>query len=493
MKLRKLAYLVALTFVFNAAPVSAQEDEQPPPENPGEVRERNLKEHDQKIREIIRKRQEEAKEKAVREAAANNSTPPPQQTEASLEDVGGAIVIDPNSQTPPSNEKKGRALGGTMLYYNFPTPRDEHQLDTIVKTGQEFVSEIVLLNDAEAPIDGLSLALSFDKRFIEPVKVYDSQIRKFSEVPPTFRVDARAGVVYYDIRFLKPITMIEQTPLRIVWKAARPTSHSTLNFVFETDESDPAVPLTAVWAGERNILGLGFDHIDGVLGGGVTIEPNETSTRHRIQGKASDLREIYLGEVGAHSEAGLVITPPAESIQVGDIIPIQIRLSNPSGTLVDSIDFMLEWDPLVFRMVDRDRGNWVKRGINAHDGPFTRDFPFDTIKYNEVRNDRGTLRYSASLTEGRTLPSGTFVTAYLKAIRPADKSSIKFLRSRPGEANLTSIRYFGFDVSSLEAPLSVSNVHVRVLNPPAGYTPTDASKTGKAEAAALPDTAGDGA
>ncbi len=492
MKFRRIAILLVLTLAMNLVPLVAQDEEPPPPEDPRVTRDRNLKEHDQKIREIIRKRQEEAKQKAAREAAASNQVQNSEAEptgEASLADVGGAIEV--TSSETPSNEKRGRALGATMLYYNFPTPRTEYQLDTFVKTGQEFISEVVLLNDAEAPLDRLSLALSYDKRFVEPVKVFDSEIRKFSDEAPEFRVDSRAGVLYYDIKFSKPVAMISMTPLRIIWKASRPTSHCTLNFVFETDESDPDVPLTAVWAGERNILGLGFDAIDGVLGGGVTIEADDSGGHRRLQGKASDLREVYLGEVGAHSDAGLAIVPPDGPIQIGDIIPVQIKLANPGGTLVDSIDFLLEWDPQVFRMVDRDRGNWVKRGINAHDGPYTRDFPFDTIKYNEVRNDRGTLRYSASLTEGRTLPSGTFVTAYLKAIRPSDETAIRFLRSRPGEANLTSIRYFGFEISLLEAPLSVPNIRVKVLNPPAGYVPFDASKTPVGETAPAVASTGD--
>jgi len=495
MNLRTIACLLAMTSTLCLMPLGAQNDEPPPPpEDPNVARERNLREHDQKIREIIRKRQEEAKQRSAREAAANQTQQQASQPagEASLAEIGGAIEVTENA-TPPSNEKRGRALGATMLYYNFPTLRSEYQLDTIVKAGQEFVSEIILLNDAEAPITGVSLALSYDKRFVEPVKIFDSQTRKFASDTPEFRIDARSGVIYYDIDFSAPVSMIEQTPLRIIWRATRPTSHCALNFVFDSYESDPEVPLTAVWAGERNILGLGFDAVDGVLGGGVTIESDDSTTRNRLQGKASELREIYLGEVGAHSDAGLAIVPPRESIQVGDIIPIQLRLSNPSGTMIDSIDFMLEWDPTVFRMVDRDRGNWVKRGINAHDGPYVRDFPFDTIKYNEVRNDRGTLRYSASLTEGQTLPSGTFVTAYLKAIRPTDGTSIRFLRSRPGEPNLTSIRYFGYDISQLSAPLSVPNIQVRVLNPPPGYTPMDASKDPTTEAAAPAPSEGEGA
>jgi hypothetical protein len=83
-----------------------------PPRTPRVTRDRNLKEHDQKIREIIRKRQEEAKQKAAREAAASNqvqSSEAEPAGEASLADVGGAIEIT-NTETP-SNEKRGRALG----------------------------------------------------------------------------------------------------------------------------------------------------------------------------------------------------------------------------------------------------------------------------------------------------------------------------------------------------------------------------------------------
>ncbi len=458
-------------------------------EDPRIRRQRELAEHDARIKAIIKQRQEEAKARNDRERMANPGgdsrlVDPPQPTPTN--EVGTNIEEAPRVATPVGEGnpavtrtgeqgRAGHAKGATLLYYNFPTDRHPRQLDTIVKDGDQFISEVVLLNQEGATIDSLSLALSYDKRFFKPVKVFDSQIRRYSSQEPEFCRDDRLGMLTYRIELDRPYALKEHTPLTVIWQALRPTSYSSLNFLFEADGYSSDSPLTAVTARDKNILGVGFDPIDGVLGGGVTVEPRERKARRQLQGKEEELREMFLGDVGARTYAGLTIEPPQAPIHVGDVFPVEVRLRNPEGALIDSVDFMLEWDPRAFEAVDKDRGNWIRRGINGHDGPFVKDFPFESLNYNEALNERGTMRYSASMTDGRALPSSAFVVLYLRAKRPTDGSTLRFLRSRPGEPQLTSLRHVGYEVSDLAPPLTKASANISVLPAPPGYQPVDAS------------------
>lgn len=449
------AMLIAALALLGSGPARAQEAQR----STRNQREERIKEHEEKIREIINQRRIAEAER--KEALA--------QREKEMANVERYLDLD--------RSPNRRALGSVMLYCNFPTTGMPRQLDRFVTEGTQFVSEVVLLNDAIADIEELRLALNFDKRFLKPVKIFDSRIRSLLEGEPLFAVDDRDGVLRYEAKFTKPITQPEMALLTIVWEAVRPTSHTAISFVFSPEEL-PGVAHTSVTSMERNILGVHFDPIDGVLSGGILIEGKETAagSAPRLQGKAEELRTMYLGSIGASSKAGLHLVAPEETIHRGDIFPVHVHLHNPLGTLVDTVDFMVSWDPERFELVDRDRLNSIRNGVNAWDGPYREDYPFDYLKANEGEVRRGLLRYSASLGDGRSLPTGTFATFFLRARQASAGSPVRFLRSRPGMPNLTSIRYFGYEIISFDQPWSIAEVTIAVANPAEGQKPVDYSK-----------------
>lgn len=455
---------LALLFIaaIAANPIGArQQQQQAAPEqekSTRQSREERIKAHEERIREIIRQRQEEAKKRAEERAKIEEAAKPPE---------GGAITSTGGGET------QARALGAVLVYYNFPTPRHPNQLDTVVRAGSEFLSEIVVMNTSQSGIRHVRLALTYDKRFLKPVKIFDTKLRAEADIPPTISIDERSGVIHYNAALKNPIDLQELTALRIVWKALRPTAATPLNFAFSPEEKADE-PHTAILAGAegKNILGVGFDAIDGVLGANVTIE-EDPATARPMQGKQSDLKQMYLGTIGAQAKAGMIIEPTKERIHVGDVFPIHIVLNNPDGAEIDSLDFMLEYPPAILEVVDKDRRNWIRRGVNAHDGPYHATYPFDYIKLNEARNSMGLLRYSVAMTEGDSLPTGRFATVWFRALAPTNEAKVQFLRSRPGELNLTSIRYFGFEMMDLQPPVSLPVALLSIANPPAGYQPRD--------------------
>src|SRR5690606_105943 len=105
--------------------------------------------------------------------------------------------------------------------------------------------------------------------------------------------------------------------LRIIWEAQKPIEHTGLNFVFASGDTDRA-PHTAVYQGDVNILGDLYDPIDGVLGSSLLIlsaQDESSAQRPRVlQGKKDELREIYLGAVGAKATAGIALEGPSDPI-----------------------------------------------------------------------------------------------------------------------------------------------------------------------------------
>jgi hypothetical protein len=463
---RILAALAALLLSFHA-PAQQQADgagkQDEPKKSARELREQRIREHEERIRNIIRERSEAAKKREEAARAKTEGAPVDAATPG-----GQAEVIGKAAESTSR-----RASASLLLYCNFPTAQQPRQLDTHVAVGDEFLSELILYNDQQTPVDRLRLAVTYDKRFLEPVKVFDSRLRKAAKGEPAFKLHPREGIIQYDVDLATPIASREDTILRIQWRALRATSQTQVNFSFSQAE-DPAEPHTAAMAGGRNVLGIGSDPIDGVLGGGIVIQQDAKGARP-LQGKKEELREMYLGAIGTHSEVGLVLMPPGEEIRVGDIFPVHVAVNNPHGTLIDSIDLMLSFDPAVLRVVDRDRGNRVRQGVNGLEGPYTADFPFDYLKWNEAWNNRGLYRYSSGISDGIAFPSRPFVTVFFEALAPAAGTEVRFLRERPGEGNLTGVRYFGFDVGSLVPPLSRPVARIPIAAAPEGYRPTDAS------------------
>ncbi|HMZ52086.1 MAG TPA: hypothetical protein PK988_07455, partial [Candidatus Sumerlaeota bacterium] len=130
-------------------------------------------------------------------------------------------------------------------------------------------------------------------------------------------------------------------------------------------------------------------------------------------------------------------------------------------------NFTVLFDPKVLRVVDKDKFNYIITGTNIHDGPYHYNFPWDMHIENDVRNDAGLISYAMSLANGGTLESRTIADIHFKAIAPAAKTEVGFVKSRPGAPNLTSVRYFGFETLDLRSSqLSRSTIAFPVLNKP---------------------------
>lgn len=434
--------LAALVLAIAPAPLAAQEEQQL-------SREERLRQHEARVREIIDQRRREQLERSQ------------QQPEAAPEPV---------EEAPPPDEAPVR-LGRVILTSYFHKPDGEgREFDTVVRVGDRFVSDVVLQNEGATSFDRVRVALKYDKRFVRPLRLFDNEIRPYLAGDPEFRRIDRDSVLVYDARLDQPRVTRELPILRIVWEAVRPIEHTALNFVFSgTDEDD--VPDTAVFQSGRNILGDPNDPFDGVLGSSILVlrpQGNLTERPEVLQGKKEELRSIYLGSIGVDSPAGIMLAGPDSPIGVGDEFTVDVMLNNPNGATIDSVSVFLKFDPKVLQVIDQDGGNWVRRGINVHDGPFRLQYPFDYHKRNEADNVRGLIHYSKGTGSALALPTGTFARVHFQAIAPTDATRVELISGRQGAVNLTALTTFGFNLFSTDPELTTPLFETVVLPEPVG-------------------------
>lgn len=427
---------VAMPSVVGAQPAMTQSE-----------RTRRLREHEKKIQEIINQRRAEREKREAEEGHKATPTPPP-----------GPEAANAPEETP-------KPASSVVMGFKFINEQGISDYNLVVNQGESFVSEVMLFNTDQNRIDRVRLSLRYDKRFITPEKIFDTSLKPYIDGEAKFSINERDSRLNYDAKLKRPLDAPQMVLLKILWKADRPTEFTGLDFNFSALEKDDDEH-TAIYVRNANILGTRDDAMDGVLSGGLMIEGPKTAKKV-MQGKEEELRKIYLGNVASDTKVGLVLTMPKGEIKVGDEFVVKVKLDNPYGAQVDALNFTVLFDPKVLRVVDKDKFNYIITGTNIHDGPYHYNFPWDMHIENDVRNDAGLISYAMSLANGGTLESRTIADIHFKAIAPAAKTEVGFVKSRPGAPNLTSVRYFGFETLDLRSSqLSRSTIAFPVLNKP---------------------------
>ncbi len=366
----------------------------------------------------------------------------------------------------------------------------DYALDTIIRRGDRFVSEVRLQNSQAKEFDRIRIALQYDKRFLRPVKVYDQAIRNSIKGEPKFEIDDRDSLLVYEGEFKTTRLTKELVLLTIVWEAILTTEHTELNFAFAGAETEER-PHTGIYYQGDNILGERADPFDGVLGGSILIlKPFDINGEDKgdiTQGKKQELREIYLSNVGGQRPVGLELIGPDFAPAVGETFQVDVALNNPGGSVVDAVKFFILFDPKVIQVVDQDLGNWIRRGVNIHDGPYRLKFPFDYHKYNEADNKLGRIRYAKSIGSTITLPSGTFATIHFRALAPTNETSIAFVATQGTTERVTDLQILGYSVFSQDPKLTTPEVLLQVLpEQVAGTTKTEVASSAEKEYTAPP-------
>ncbi len=420
-------------------------------EGEGLSREERIRQHREHIKEIIEKRREQRAQAGEQQPEPGTAAVARPGGPAAAAAARGAPV--PGGRPPvPQGGGAGTESGSPMgsqvridncLLYMKP-------LDSIATVGERFVTRVQFDNPSDLTVDGVSIVLRYDPRLVRCVRVFDDQFRPFIVSPPTFESRPRNGLVIYEATLRKPRVLQKMTLVTVIWEAVRPSQYTEIQFDFL--EGGPS---TAVLSNGRDVLGFPTDPFDGVIGGSVLIrKPEEVQTTEFPEVNRDQVIDFFTGVSNPEGKAGLVLGEPDEWIHVGDEIDVPIFLENPSGLVLDSVSLLVRFDPEVLEVVDWDEGNWIRRGVNIHDGDQHDAFPFDYFIRNEALNGLGVIDYRVGQSGMKTLPSGKLATIRFRAIAPAPRTTVELVRREKGEKPNTRLSMHGEDYLDLSPPRS---------------------------------------
>jgi hypothetical protein len=420
-------------------------------EGEGLSREERIRQHREHIKEIIEKRREQRAQAGEQQPEPGTAAVGRPAVPAGAAAARGAPVPGgrpPASQGGGAGTESGSPMGSQIridncLLYMKP-------LDSIAAVGERFVTRIQFDNPSDLTVDALSIVLRYDPRLLRCVRVFDDQFRPLIVSPPTFESRPRNGLVIYEAKLRKPRVLQKMTLITVIWEAVRPSQYTEIEFDFL--EGGPS---TAVLSNGKDVLGFPEDPFDGVIGGSVLIrKPEAVQTTDFPEVNRDQVVDFFTGVVNPEGKARLALGAPDDWIHVDDEFEVPIFLMNPNGLVLDSVSLFIKFDPEVLEVVDSDDGNWIRRGVNIHDGDRHDAFPFDYFIRNEALNGLGVIDYRLGQSGMRTLPSGRLATIRFRAIAPSPRTTVELVRREKGEKPNTRLSMHGEDYLDLSPPQS---------------------------------------
>lgn len=458
--------LMMLGAIFLATWPCAHSQEQPPDEDRAMTREERLRVHREDIRRIIQERRDlqgQSSEQPEAVRAMEGAPPPPASAPSSAAPSGRGAAAPSAVEARPVPVRPGEEAAAPSTASDIPMPAGcilmVMPLDNIVTVNKRFVTRVELTDSTNNTLDGLSIRLKYDPRFLAPVRVFDDELRGYLVPPPTFEAGRVQGVVAYEGRLREPRILPPMTLLTVVWDTLRPTEYTEIKFDFS--ESGPT---TALSFRGQDMLGIPEDPFDGVIGASVLIRrPEDQGRAGLLQGKKEEMLDFLVGGLNPPGSIGLAFGAPEKPVQVGDVFDIPIFFRNPDGLAVDFVSLYIRFDPQILEVVDHDKNNWIRREINIFDGDRHLEYPFDYLVSNYAMNARGLIDYRKGLSRAQPLPTGRLATIRLRALAPSPGTMLEFVRNERGGSPGTAASLHGRDYLDLSGTVGKSAVTFRIL------------------------------
>jgi hypothetical protein len=335
----------------------------------------------------------------------------------------------------PARRATGQNLMLRLTPENMP---DTQNMDVI--EGAEFITDILLVNPVNRPVDHLRVVLDFNPAYFSPMAINDSPIKnQIAGGMPRALVDRARGQIIYEADLDPPLGRLPGPILFVRWQALKPVFFSPITF-----GRDRQGRYSDLFRDQESILGESYEQGDGTVSMTVTIIPADPDEA-RIMAEDPHL---YLGSSERVGGVVLSIEPPARTPRVGEEFTLDIVLDNRAHSQLDGISLLIQYDPKTLQILDDDRDNWITLGLNIHDGSFRSTFPFDYHMANAVYPIRGLIEYRVGTSTPQDLIGihGTFARIRARALAPTAGTTLKFLFSpRPG-SRTTAATYLGQDV-----------------------------------------------
>ncbi len=341
-------------------------------------------------------------------------------------------------------------------------------MDLNVLPGKEFEVELMLSNSANKPVRRFIIDIEYDPNWLEFLSYDSAPIRPYlGEAPDKgLQLEKEKGRLLFSAELDKSVSLQATRIAVLKFKTAENAGISSLKFNFAPEGK------TEVLAGGENIVVSSSGELRGALDMQIFIsealdnifmpftDMQSTTTRvdygmnwtesdenlSDVEMQAKKNWTLQPQDVRVNDTAMISLQgPQMRNVMAGDTFWVDLVLWNPNLAPIDSLGARVEFDPQVLEVVDQDQENWITRGINAWDGAFHKNYPFDFHQFNMANNNQGYLRYQAGRQYGPwQFPSGIFARIQFRAKAPTKQAVVRLARFNEFHPH-TYVRSYGID------------------------------------------------
>lgn len=326
--------------------------------------------------------------------------------------------------------------------------------------GELFDTHITVRNERYSPFDELELRVSYPPHALELVAVSDASVRPRLEGEPLYENQSTSGVLYYCARLAIPHHFRDESILHLRWRARTPGDLARIGFSFGDGKGARTTGLRLRGADR---LGSDEEDDDGALFASVLIEAKGERSGRPI-----------VGDYWAGTDSGIRLRMASESadVAVGEQLTVGVFIENPENQFLDSVRVRIGFVPEIMKVVDWDRGNGIRLGVNAQDGFARERYPFSFHRRNIADNTRGVIDYEMGMANRFIPPSGELLRIKFEALKEIDDNAIWF-DINPTEAGpATALFSEGRNVSDYTTFLSELTLFLDLPIAPAPEQPT---------------------
>jgi hypothetical protein len=293
-------------------------------------------------------------------------------------------------------------------------------------------------------IDAVSFFLRYPGKLLNPLALDHSTIDEFVKEEVEYAFDPDEGELFFRARLKEPRKFPSQPVASIIWEALKPTDGAAVKFAW-----DKRLP-TGLYLRGLNVLGTSNDSADGVINASVMVR--DPKVKPLVASPDDKVLLIGTDKIKPPPPCmDLTLKTSSRSVREGEVLTVGLQLANDTGARFDRVRVSLQFNPHDLEVVDWDRHNWIRTGVNIYDGFAREDFPFDFFKHNEVDNEHGTIIYEAA-TASPMRAAGTFAKIRFRAKRSVEETTIRLLRDDVSRSLSTDVTYLGHSMLRSATP-----------------------------------------
>jgi len=447
------------------------------------TREERIKAHRERLDKIITEAQARQAEEAKKAQAAQAA----QQTPSS----SGAVPPPPPGQPLPAGpvmqaqQPRGPAPAPTPAPAGTPTAaRSESRsllhfrpYDSVVNSGDTFFTEVVA-DTKDGNADKISFLIRYPNQSLNPLAIDFSAIMDKANKEIEYRNIPETGELYVSIPLKVPVKLSSVAVAKIIWEALEPTESASVRFVLDSN-----MP-TGIYLKGANLLGSSANSHDGIIQALVVVR--QPHAKYNVQRVGNNGLIITASkDKPATASMALRLEAPKDTVRAGREFVVHLYLDNPNQAAFDHVKVFIQFDPACLEVVDVDRGNAIRQGVNISDGFARSKFDFDFLRRNTVDNNRGIIEYDNACELNPLRVQGELGRITFRAKKPADRTDVVLVVNDPGYTPTTDISLLGTSMLANRPKQAAALDGVAVAIQPAAAASAGAL-AGRGAARALP-------